>query len=35
MTLTSGKLILAKDYPAEDDAIAYVAAVEAADGQSL
>jgi hypothetical protein len=31
MTLTPGKLILAKDYPADDDARAYVAAVEDAD----
>jgi len=35
MTLQPGKLILAKDYPADDDARAYVAAVESADGQSL
>jgi len=31
MTLTGGKLILAKDYPADADVKAYVAAVEAAD----
>jgi hypothetical protein len=35
MTLTPGKLILAKDYPADADVKAYVAAVEAADGQAL
>ena len=35
MTLTPGKLILAKDYPADADVKAYVAAVESADGQSL
>ena len=35
MTLQPGKLILAKDYPADADVKAYVAAVEAADGQAL
>ena len=30
-----GKMVLAKDYPADDDTRAYVAAVESADGQSL
>ena len=35
MTLTNGKLILAKDYPADADVKAYVTAVETADGQSL
>jgi|DEB0MinimDraft_10_1074344.scaffolds.fasta_scaffold33618_1 hypothetical protein len=38
MTLTAGKLILAKDYiygPADPDVAAYIAAVETADGQGL
>jgi len=35
MTLTPGKMVLAKDYPADADVKAYVAAVEAADGQAL
>jgi hypothetical protein len=32
---TGAKLNLAKNYPADDDSRAYIAAVEAADGQSL
>jgi hypothetical protein len=32
---TGAKLVMAKNYPADDDSRAYIAAVEAADGQSL
>jgi hypothetical protein len=32
---TPGKLVLARNYPADNDSRAYIAAVEAADGQSL
>jgi hypothetical protein len=32
---TGAKLAMAKNYPADDDSRAYIAAVEAADGQSL
>jgi hypothetical protein len=32
---TGAKLVLAQNYPADDDSRAYIAAVEAADGQSL
>jgi hypothetical protein len=32
---TGAKLVLAKNYPADDDSRAYIAAVETADGQSL
>jgi hypothetical protein len=32
---TPGKLVLARNYPADNDSRAYIAAVETADGQSL
>jgi hypothetical protein len=34
-TYTPGKLVLARNYPADNDSRAYIAAVETADGQSL